>query len=265
MGGSLHRRIAELEAEGVAAAVVTVVRVTGSTPRNEGARMIVHADGSIEGTIGGGRVEQEAIEAARAAIADETPRFLEMKLTQELGMCCGGQVALFVEVIERAPRLLVFGAGHVGLALCRAASEAGFSVFVADERAELLTKERFPGAHGLHDDLEDPRLPFSPRTFVMVTTHDHALDQRLVEKSLKKPHRWLGLIGSRRKALLTRQRLEQKGFSAEEIASVRCPVGLAIGAETPAEIAVSILSELVAVRRGVVAGDAPVLENKERR
>jgi xanthine dehydrogenase accessory factor len=260
---SLLRRIAELEAEGALAAVVTIVRVAGSTPREAGARMIVHADGRIEGTIGGGRIELEAIDAAKAAIASETSRFMDYALTQELGMCCGGQLSLFIEPIERAPRLVIFGAGHVGVALAKAASDAGFAVHVVDERPELLTKERFPAARGLYDDLEDPKIPFSDRTFVMVTTHDHALDQRLVERALKKPNRWLGLIGSRRKAELTKKRLDQKGFSEREIASVRCPVGLAIAAETPAEIAVSILGELIAVRRGATLGDAQ-LESKKR-
>lgn len=253
---SLLSRIAEVEERGPAAAVVTVVRVSGSTPREAGARMLVFRDGSIEGTIGGGRVEQEARAEAVAAIADGKPRFLEYALTQELGMCCGGSTSLFIEVIGQAPRLLIFGAGHVGAALAKAATAAGFVVSVADEREELCNAARLPEASALFLDLEDAELPFGDATFVMVTTHDHALDQRLVETALKKPHRWLGLIGSARKAELTRQRLAHKNFSEAEIARVRSPVGVAIGAETPEEIAVSILAELIAERRGLkLAGD----------
>lgn len=251
--GSVLARAAELEASGLPVALVTVVRATGSTPRAPGARMIVYADGRIEGTIGGGKVELEAIAAAQEAIATEEPRFVEVQLTQQLGMCCGGQVAMFIEPLVRPPTLLIFGAGHVGAALCRSAAAAGFRVHVADERGELLTRERLPAATALHDDLEDPALPYGERAFVMVTTHDHALDQRIVERSLARPSAWLGLIGSRRKAELTRQRLERKDFTAEQIAHLRCPVGLAIGAETPEEIAVSILGELIAVRRGVAS------------
>ncbi|MCK6549891.1 xanthine dehydrogenase accessory protein XdhC [Myxococcota bacterium] len=255
-GRSILARIAELEDGGATAAVVTVVHTSGSTPREAGARMIVHPGGALEGTIGGGRIEQEATAEALAALGDGRPRFLEYALTQELGMCCGGKVALFVEVIGHAPRLVVFGAGHVGAALTRMAAQAGFVVHVADERDELCDPRRLAEARSLHLDLDDPALPFSADTFVMVTTHDHALDQRIVEKVLKKPHRWLGLIGSRRKAELTRQRLAHKGFTDAEIARVRCPVGLAIGAETPEEIAVSILAELVAARRGVAPARA---------
>src|SRR5688572_15768775 len=154
--GSIFARIAEIEASGGRAALVTVVRATGSTPREAGARMLVLPDGSIEGTIGGGRIEQTAIEEAVAAIADQRPRFVEHKLTQELGMCCGGSIVLFIEPILSAPRLIVFGAGHVGAALTRMAAQAGFVVHVADEREELLMVERLPEARMLHPDLDDP-------------------------------------------------------------------------------------------------------------
>lgn len=259
-------RMAEIERAGGRAAVVTVVHTSGSTPRAPGARMIVHPDGALEGTVGGGRLEHEAIAEARRALEDGRPRFQEHNLTQELGMCCGGRVALFIEVLGGQPPLIVFGAGHVGAALTRMAAQAGFVVHVADEREELLTPERLFEARALHDDLDDPALPFGPGTFVMVTTHDHALDQRLVEKALGRPFRWLGLIGSRRKAELTRQRLKARGFAPELIARVRTPVGLAIGAETPEEIAVSILAELIAARRGALpeAPDRPGLETKAR-
>jgi len=254
------RRVAEVEASGRPAAVVTVVRTVGSTPREAGARMIVLANGSSEGTIGGGRVEQEIIAAAREVIASGTSRLLEMKLTQELGMCCGGQMTLFVEALSSAPVLVIYGAGHVGRATARAAQAAGFRVHVVDERPELLSEVRLPGA-ALHHDLLDESIPLGPLTRVLVTTHDHGLDQKLVERVLSRAHGWVGLIGSRRKAEMTRQRLEAKSFAADDIAALRCPVGIAINAETPEEIAVSILGELVAVRRGA----QPVLETKSAR
>ncbi len=246
---SIHARIAEAEDSGEAAALVTVVGATGSTPRSPGARMLVFADGSIAGTIGGGTVEEQAIDAARKTLEDGRPQVLEYQLTKQLGMCCGGSVTLFVERIGGQPRLIVFGAGHVGTALTRVATLSGFAVHVADEREELLNAERLPDARALYDDLDDPALPYGDNTYVLVVTHDHALDQRLVEKVLKKPRRWLGMIGSRRKAKLMRERLETKGFDADAITSVRAPVGLAIAAETAEEIAVSILAELITVRR----------------
>ena len=247
---SLLTRLAQLEESGATVALATVVRATGSTPREPGARMIVHPGGEIEGTVGGGRIEEAAKEAALASLSDGRPRFIEHNLTQELGMCCGGSVSIFVEVIGGSPRLIIFGAGHVGSALTKMAAHAGFVVHVADEREALLHAGRLGEARQLHDDLQDPALPFSEDAYVMITTHDHALDQRLLERALKMPHRWVGMIGSRRKAELARSRLEHKGFDPELIKRVRSPVGLAIAAETPEEIAVSILAELVAERRG---------------
>ncbi len=252
--------IAQIEATGGRAALVTVVRTSGSAPRGPGARMIVYPDGRIEGTVGGGAVEASGQLNAAKSLQDGRPRFIEHNLTQELGMCCGGQVTLFIEVLSSAPRLIVFGAGHVGCALTRMAAQAGFVVHVADERDELLIESRLAEARGLHSDLNDPALPYSDNTYVMIATHDHGLDQRLVEQSLKKPFGWLGMIGSRRKAELTRQRLAHKGFKPDAIATVRAPVGLAIGAQTPEEIAISILAELVAVRRGT-----PVQTTLERK
>jgi xanthine dehydrogenase accessory factor len=247
---SLYERIAVLEREGTKAAVITVVKVSGSTPRAPGARMIVFEDGKSEFSIGGGKVEFEAIQAAQLAIKEERSSYIDFALSQELGMCCGGKMSLFIEPLCVAPRLLVFGAGHVATALCRMAAHTGFIVHVADEREDLLRLDRLAEARRLHDDFHDPKLPFGPDCFIMITTHDHALDQKLLERCLTKEFQWIGVIGSRRKAKLTRDRLAHKGFPQEVIARVRIPVGLAIQAETPEEIAISILSELIAVRRG---------------
>src|SRR3990167_1987170 len=112
MAPSILRRIADLEDTGAKAAIVTVVRTSGSTPREIGTRMLVLPDGSTEGTIGGGRVELEALRAARTTLEEGRPQFLEFKLTQDLGMCCGGSMAILIEAIGISPRLIVFGAGH---------------------------------------------------------------------------------------------------------------------------------------------------------
>lgn len=263
---SMFERIAALTKGGASAVVVTVVRTSGSTPRSAGAKMLVHPDGTIEGTIGGGRIEHEMIALAEEVLHAGAPRLVERQLTAELGMCCGGSVAVFLEPLIAAPPLLIFGAGHVGMALCAAASQAHFAVHVIDERASMITGDRFADATALHDLYDDADLPFAPNAFVLVATHDHALDQQLLEKALRRQHRWVGVIGSRRKAELTRQRLAHKGFDEALIRSVRCPIGLAIGAETPQEIAVSVLAELIAVRRGAtIAPSAPHLEQKAPR
>ncbi len=263
MQTSILSRIAELEAKAQPVALVTVVKASGSTPRAPGARMLVFEDGRIEGTVGGGAVESAARQTAMQCLQDGRPRFVEHKLTQELGMCCGGQVGLFIEALLPAPRLIIFGAGHVGQALTRMAAQAGFVVHVADEREELLQVCRLAEARELHDDLHDPALPFGSNTYVVIATHDHGLDQRLAERVLKQRFGWLGVIGSRRKAELTRQRLHAKDFEPAIVDRLRSPIGLAIAAETPEEIAVSVLAELIAVRRNAPLEGA-TLETKEK-
>ncbi len=250
------RRLAEIADGPCPAAVCTVVQTTGSTPRKAGASMVVIADGSevgaVEGTVGGGAVEHEVRRAALEVIATTRPRTLEVSLTKQLGMCCGGTMTFFIEALRVRPPLVLFGAGHVAQALCRVAATAGFDVSVADPREELLTAERFPDAAALIDDYERDdlvRLPFGPDAFVVVATHDHKVDQEIVERTLPLSWRWLGLVGSQRKALLTRERCVNKGIDEALVAKLRSPVGLDIGAETPEEIALSIVAEMVQVRR----------------
>jgi xanthine dehydrogenase accessory factor len=250
------RRLADIADGPHPAAVVTVVATTGSTPRKAGATMVVLADGSphglIEGTIGGGAVEHQVRSAALAVIATTRPRTLEVALTKELGMCCGGTMTFFIEALRMRPPLVLFGAGHVAQALCRVATTAGFDVTVADPRDELLVAERFPDAVALVDDYEREdlaRLPFGPDAFVVVATHDHQVDQQIIERVLPLPSRWCALVGSRRKAMLTRERCLNKGLDVALVERLRCPAGLDIGAETPEEIAVSLIAEMVQVRR----------------
>jgi xanthine dehydrogenase accessory factor len=250
------QRLAAIAAGPAPAAVVTVVATSGSTPRKAGASMVVVADGSehghVEGTIGGGAVEHRVRREALEAIALLRPRLIEVALTTQLGMCCGGQMSLYIEPLRLRPPLVVFGAGHVSQALCALASRAGFDVSVADPREDLLTAERLPDAVLLVDDYEREdldRLPFGPDCFVVVATHDHGTDQKLAELVLARPFRYAALVGSQRKALLTRERCAQKGIAADRIASLVCPAGLDIGAETPEEIALSITAQMVEVRR----------------
>ena len=250
------RRLAEIAEGKEPAAVCTVVATAGSTPRKAGATMVVVADGSelgrIEGTVGGGAVEHELRRAALGVIATTRPRTVEIALTKELGMCCGGSMTFFVEALRVRPPLVLFGAGHVAQALARVAHTAGFDVVVADPREELLTKERFPDAVDLVDDYERDdldRLPFGPDAFVVVATHDHKVDQEIVERALPRASRWFALIGSQRKAMLTRERCLNKGIAPDVVERLRSPAGLDIGAETPEEIAIAVVAEMVQVRR----------------
>ncbi len=245
------------------AALVTVTATSGSTPRKAGASMVVIADGSELGaifdTIGGGAIEHRVRRTALIAIAETRPRAATFALTTELGMCCGGQMTVFIEPLRQRPPLVIFGAGHVGAAVAQVADAAGFAVTVADPREELLTEERLPQA-ALIDGYEGSdldRLPFGPDCFVLVVTHDHPTDQALVEQVLGRPARYVAMIGSQRKATLMRERCLAKGFDPALVDAVRSPAGIDIGAETPEEIAVSIVAEMVQVRRTEAATVEP--------
>lgn len=231
----------------------TVIASHGSTPQKPGSKLVVKADGSLVGTVGGGAIEKQIVDAALALLDDPaaSTTTLETHLTHELGMCCGGRMSVFLEKHARAPALVLFGAGHVAKEVSALAVAAGFQVTVADERAEWATAARFPGATVLARPADDVarEVPGGPDTYFCVATHDHPLDQRCVEALLDKPSAYLGVIGSRRKAERIRQRLLAAGFPKEKVAALECPMGVDIGALTPVEIALSITARLVAVRR----------------
>jgi xanthine dehydrogenase accessory factor len=236
--------------------LATVIDTRGFTPRKPGARMLIGADGATAGTIGGGAIEQLVLEQASRLIASGGSTLLKRHLTQELGMCCGGEMAVFLEAIEPRPRLHVYGAGYIGRALAQLARTCDFEVTIVDPRPEWATNDdgvtfvcRDPVAHAraLADTGED---------FAVVVTHDHAVDQEVVQELLRHPFRFLGMIGSVPKARKFALRLRARGFSATDIARLHCPLGVAIGAQTPEEIAVSVMGELVLIRRGGRADDA---------
>jgi xanthine dehydrogenase accessory factor len=253
----LLERAWELRRRGVPFATVTVVGCEGSSPRHLGARMLVEEGGGVHGTIGGGQLEAEAIRRALASLESGRPGRLDLGLGPALGQCCGGRVELFVEPDRPPDRLYLFGAGHVARELCRAAAPLDFDVTVVDAREAWNSEERFPGAAARRIEDGDEAveaLPFDARTtWCVVMTHRHDLDERIVDALLRRPLRYLGLIGSRTKWARFRQRLEARGAPAEAIARVRCPVGMELGAETPAEIAASVAAELVRVRRRSLA------------
>lgn len=241
----------EVLESGERAALATVVRTAGSTPQAPGARMLLRADGSTFGTVGGGAIEREVLEALGRCRDGAPAHALTRELGHDLAMCCGGRMEVFVEPIEAEPRLLLFGAGHVHCALAPIARSIGFEVTVVDEREELNTAQRFAGAAR---ELIDPasylkRVELGPRDWVLIATHDHALDEQVLELALARTPRYIGLVGSKRKVFRLLERIiERRG--RQGLARLYAPVGLALEALEPAEIAVSIAGELVALRRG---------------
>lgn len=211
--------------------------------------MLVFADGSIVGTVGGGEWERRVIEAALGALDKRAPVHVRAHLTRDMGMCCGGAMEAYVEPLEQTERLHVFGAGHVGTALARLARDLAFEVHVYDERDEWLAPERLPGCT-LHEGVPTRKLPeLGALDYAVIVTHSHQLDQALLMGLIEAPFGYLGMIGSRAKVAKFFVRLRAAGLDEGLFGRVSTPVGLDIGAETPEEIAVSIAAELIRVRR----------------
>jgi xanthine dehydrogenase accessory factor len=249
----LYAQIAQLAAEGQAFVLATVIDSGGSTPQKPGSKMVVLADGTVRGTVGGGAIEKQIIDAAQELFdSPNSTRVIETHLTHDLGMCCGGKMKVFLERHAATARLFIYGAGHVARELAALAKNVGFRVTVVDERPEWANRERFAEADELV--IRNPGDHAREQSgggdcYFCITTHDHPLDQAVVEALLRKPSAYLGLIGSRRKAERFKMRLSAAGFSPDELAQVRSPMGVAINALTPAEIAVSIVAELIERRR----------------
>lgn len=255
----IYERLVEMVHRGVPAVVATVVRTEGSTPRKAGAKMLIAEDGRSWGTVGGGGVEATVIRDAASVLREGSPRVVEYELTEGSGPAealCGGRVQVFFEPLRAGERLYIFGAGHVAQPLARMAKGVGFRVTVIDRRGSLASRERFGEADEiLVKDFAEAaaELPFGPDAYVVVVTPNHEKDEEVVRAVLGKPFRYVGMIGSEKKVAGIRSRLADAGFPEEVLGSLHAPIGLEIGAETPEEIAVSILAELVAVRRKGVA------------
>lgn len=253
----IYEEIVKLQREGRKGAVATIVNVRGSIPSFKSAKMLVRDDGSISGTIGGGCVEAEVWEAAREVMAAEKPRTLSFDLNQDprydTGLVCGGTLEIFIEPVLPQALLYIFGAGHVALELYRAAHIAGFDVIVTDDRDTYANRERFPAAREIFaEDFEQAmdRINPSESAFVVIVTRGHREDMRVLRRAVQTRARYIGLVGSKRKAITIYRALLEEGLKPELFNRVYSPVGLDIGAVTPEEIAVSILAEMVALRRG---------------
>jgi xanthine dehydrogenase accessory factor len=249
----LYEEIVRLTRCGEPFALATVIAHDGSSPRTSGAKMLVRGDGSTLGTVGGGRVEQETIDTAHDALADGEPRTLEFILTGEHGYACGGSMSVFIEPQGRRPLLVMFGAGHVGRAVTVLAHGCGFRVVVIDERPDCAVPELLPGAdHVICAPVSEAfgHLKLDRESFVVIATPGHLNDFEAVRGCLATPAGFIGLLGSRHKRETLLQILEKEGYTESQRARVVTPVGLDIGARTPEEIAVSIVGQLIAVRRG---------------
>jgi xanthine dehydrogenase accessory factor len=247
--------LAVLEGQRGRAALGTVVGRTGSAPQAVGAKILLHEDGTLVGTVGGGAIEAQVIDACQHTLRDGKPRLVDAHLVRDLAMCCGGSMQVFVEHLQPQARLILIGAGHVAQAVAPIARSADFRVAVYDDREELLEHPAFAGAEVGEYDVDELGVAIpsiTDRDYVLVMTRDHARDEQALAHLMRRPHRYLGMIGSRRKvhAILRRilHREAQSGRPQPDLSRVRAPIGLALGGRTPAEIAVSIVAELIADR-----------------
>jgi xanthine dehydrogenase accessory factor len=245
-------------------ALVTIVRTQGSTPQRLGAKMLVYADGRTVGTIGGGCYEHDALGKARQAMASGRATLASYELSDDLasetGLICGGRMDVFIDPLEPTPRLYVIGAGHVGFHLARAARDVGFRLTVVDDRARFASPDRFPDAELVVEPIPEwlNRTEIPASAFVVIVTRGHRYDLDALRALAARDLRYLGLIGSRAKVARLFDALAAEGLPADSLRRVHAPIGLDIGAVTPAEIAVSILAEIIAVRRGKLTGPDPI-------
>ncbi len=242
---------------GETVALVTVVRAQGSTPQRAGAKMLVWADGRTIGTIGGGCYENDAFWKAREAISSGKPSILHYELNddfaQENGLICGGRMDVHIDPLTPSPRLFIVGAGHVGFHLAHAAADVGFRIHVVDDREKFANAERFPRAEIVVEPIPEwlHRVELPASAYVVVVTRGHQHDLEAMRALAARDLKYLGLIGSRAKVARIYDALREEGMPTECLQRVHAPIGLEIGAVTPAEIAISILAELIAVTRGV--------------
>lgn len=256
---ALKRAIQGVEA-GLVVAVATVIERRGSSPATPGQKLaVVRADdGHLDafGTVGGGAVERAVMTVMEEGIRlGADPRIHQFQLGPNLGMCCGGSVTVLVETLQPPWTVLLVGAGHVGLATAKLLPSLGFKTVLVDDRdeandAERATDPSFRFFQATHDDAAvlEALGPLRDRTLLAVMTHDHQLDQTVLEWGLSRRFTFVGGVGSRAKAARLRARLEAKSFDPRDIERVRMPIGVDIGARRPAEIAVAIAAELVSER-----------------
>ena len=266
----IYEEIVKLRQEGRRGAVATIVNVRGSIPSFETAKMLIRDDGSIAGTIGGGCVEAEVWAAAKEVMHKEAPRKMVFNLNNEAtydnGLICGGTLEIFVEPILPQPVLYLFGGGHVSMAVAKAASAAGFGIAVVDDREAFANPERFPMAQEIYPTYEDAFEKIRPNaaSYLIIVTRGHKEDMRVLGWAVRTPARYIGMIGSKRKVLSVYKALEKEGYRPEEFERVYAPMGLEIGALSPEEIAISIVAELIAVRRNASAAAHKKLQYEGR-
>lgn len=255
--GDIFEEIVRIRSEGGRAALATVIKAEGSTPRQEGSKMLIRSDGSILGSIGGGRLEGQVCREALVVIREARSKVLHFDLTgQEVaedGMLCGGNTDILIEPIVAQPIVYIFGAGHISFSISKIAKMVGFAVVVVDNRPEFANRNRFPEADEIfaEDFIEVfTKLKVNKASYIVIVTRGHQFDATVLEWAVTTEAAYIGMIGSKRKKKTVFSHLQSKGVSKDVLEGIHAPIGVDINAETPEEIAVSIMAEIIKVRRG---------------
>lgn len=248
---NIYKEIERIRGMHQQAALCTIVHSSGSTPRKVGAKMLVYVNGEVFGSIGGGNLEKEVVENALHQVKENEAKLFRHDLLKQHNMCCGGSVDIFIEPIISMKTLYIFGAGHTGKALARFAAMMDFTIYLIDDRKDYMDQVDL---HGLNKIIGDPReilpaLHFDEDSYIVILTYDHAMDRDILAYCINLPHAYLGMIGSERKVAVTKKMFTEAGIiSPAQLAHVKMPVGKAIAAETPEEIAISILAEIIEIK-----------------
>lgn len=254
--GDIFKEIARIKSEGGSAALATIIKVNDSAPREAGSKMLIRSDGTILGSIGGGSPEAAICREAMNVIREAKPKVLHFNLTEEEiagdGMLCGGNMDIFIEPILSQPYLYIFGAGHISFSISKIAKMVEFKVVVIDDRAEFANKNRFPETDEIFaEDFSEvfSKLKINRSSYIVIVTRGHKFDEKVLEWAVNTEANYIGMIGSGKKKEVVFSNLQSKGISKELLEDVHAPIGLNIHAETPEEIAVSIMAEIIKVRR----------------
>lgn len=258
-GEKMRELIAELMAAqeaGEPVVVATIIRARGSVPRQSGSKMLVYGDGRISGTIGGGEMESRVIQEAQACLLDGQTRIVPYSLVEpergDPGLC-GGEVEVYLEPYAPPATLLVIGCGHVGKAVASLGYWLGYQVLLNDDRPELVTPDNIPEADlYLPGDIEEllQQVTIHSNTYIAVLTRNVLIDREILPRLAETPAPYIGIIGSRRRWQETRRLLLSDGMSEADLLRFHSPIGLELNAESPEEIAVSIMAEIIMMRRG---------------
>jgi len=251
----IYQELVNVMSRGERAVLATVVSSRGSAPRKAGAKMLIRGDGTFIGTVGGGGVQQQVKEKAVEVMKSREPQIVHFDLSgrgEEAAMICGGEMDVLLEPILPSETLYLFGAGHIAQSMAAMGKMLGFRVVVMDPRPEYNNSDRFPGADSLIVEEYNSafaKLSVDEDSYIVIYTTGHVLDEQCLRFAVSTKARYIGMIGSKKKVREVKQRLLQKGVSRQQLDRVYAPIGIEIGAETPQEIAISILAEIIKVKR----------------